>query len=893
MENSGGKLIIRLEEALGEIDQLDIEFDLYTHIYVEALKAILETIEHNALERGENSSKGDRENYVVPLERSNIVAFIGGRGAGKTTAINEFGRLLGCFADKQGIWKNKLFDRNVFEKVKQFYVLPPIDASVLGAKEDLIEVILASMYQEFREKEKKRRYRDRQEIFEKEINNEFDRAYKNYIDVARGERPLNLGETVLVKLNNVSNSLKTRVAFDRLIKDFLRYMHEDEAEKTYLVITIDDLDMNPENGYEMLEQLHKYLENLRVIVLIAVKHEQIDMISQKHFVDCLIPEYGSTHVSVYNKFAKEAKRLSNDYLLKVLPLANRIYLPEKSQLYLEGKVSYKETKEKERPVKEFILEKIASKMDILYDADGLKKHFCLPDTVRELVSYVAFLDSLSSMKEIEAQKGSAGEQVKLYDKNHERFNKDIEDRMAPQLLNDEQLKQYQLIMGRNIERRAEYTVNFVKAWINNKVYDSARKLLSDRVDENNYCYADLLETLYYLGREDYEDKVLVHCILASFTSEMVREYYSYQYNTDAEAKQRARNRLKCFRGKTFGGRWFDEIIPIVIGTNTEIIIGDRESFSSRCKKSYQEKSPGSPLGEIKLILMKGQEKEAPGKIAKIRKKLVDIVPYMECLSLLFYDFRGSEGRSVESKWRFKIDVGETSDGKEEIGLTISNEAKTAEFDFLGFIGKELEGGDTVHYGRGLHQEIVESLQESIKEYLQEKKIKGSKRILRNLEEEAKKNSIWANNDPDKEKPVEEVVFPFYNLDMSYNIMKRVKQKVRESTRIKPENFCEYIRGIYGYIALYLKSEEDYYNRLFEHSADKKRVPKLYDNFVKSPFIKAFGIAPLKELTDGKEDVEGLTGSLADKSQMNEMLMDIIMGLDTNVISDFQEHDEME
>lgn len=872
MENLNGKLDITLGEDLAENEKLDIKFELYIRIYEEALKAVFETIEYNDFwntgdkEKGKVSS-GENKSYIAPLAQSNIIAFMGERGTGKTTAISEFCKLLQNFHRNTDAWKRKLSNREFIERVEQFYILPSIDASILSEREDLIEVILASMYQAFQESKSKENRE--QEIFEERIIHDFDQAYKDYINVGRRKEQSNLGETPLVKLNNVSNSLKTRVAFDELIKHFLEYMCNTKSNKTYLVITIDDLDMNPEKGFEMLEQLHKYLENVRVIVLIAIRGEQINFISQKHFVDCLIPEYGSTHQTVYDKYAKEAKKLSADYLSKILPVPNRVYLPEKSQLYPEAQVGYKGVQKKEdyMPIKEFIIGKIASKMNIFYDVKGMKKHFCLPNTIRELVAYVAFLDSLLSIKEIEDQSTSDEEKtiMHLYDRNHERFNKDIENRMAVQLLDDDQLERFKMILERNIERRAEYAVDFLESRM------SGKKTLGDGVDDKNYCYTDLLRVLYELGRINYNDKVLVHCILASFTSEMVREYYSYCYNTKPDARQRALNRLKSFRGKTFGGEWVDKEFP-------EIICGGQEKTWSR---KLEE--------ELRLFDIKIECTEKKGMTEEwLIKNLTDIVPYIECVTLLLYGFKDMEGNSAIFKWNFEIRQDLEPDEKNE-KLIIFNEAYQTKIDFLGFIGRELLEENSLYYGGKLHQELVEGLKTAAKSYMAGKgKIFNSRKkasVLRKIEKAARNKSIWDDLEFGKGDVKRRAIYPYYNLDMSYNIMKRVRREVQKMERRVPEtDICINFRKVYGYIAECLKGEEEYYEKVFGKSFDVETVPAFYSNFVNSPFIKAFGI-----IMPGEED-NTENGKYLDEKQLNKILAGIISGSSPDIISQMNEHE---
>lgn len=861
----GTRLEIRLEEFSADeekrLEKLGIKFPLYVKCYEDALKAILSSINYNqnSKKRKMNSDTffvGMENGYAAPLEESNIIAFIGDRGSGKTTVINEFSRILHEYYDKYENWN--LIPAYSGGRGYRFHVLAPIDASVLETKEDLMEVILASMYQAF---EKKIDYHKnsvgRSDLIQN-IVHDFDSAYQDYINVGRHGEQFGLGETALAKLKYISNSLKTKNTIKSLIDNFLDLLDERnrESKNSYLVVVIDDLDMSPENGYEMLEQLHKYLAYERVVILIAIKYEQMKMICDQHFVDCLTPEYGGAHEKVFNKFYKRAKTLSSDYLLKVLPMPNRVYMP-KNNLRENGTIIELQKSQGKFLMKEFILRKIAVKMNIYYDANGLKRHFCLPDTVRELISYNDFLESLYSIEEIEQLKVKKHESwIGLYDQNHERFNNNIDYRMAIRILDDEQLELYRLIMARNIERRAKYAISFLGSWMDEKKKeekdkregqskekkDDGKIRMKDSVDEQKYCYANLLGIIYKLGREDYDDKVLVHCILASFTSEMVREYCSYKFNSDPRARRRAENRLKCFLGNTFGSEWFWKWMPKVKTPGLRIRWMEMGYFPNAKMSDFSYTYKLSGITDVEMGM---------------KKLLSDIVPYIERLTLLLSHFRNEKGGKIGPEWKFSLNY-EFVEDRYSISLDVGTGAKTAVYDIFGFIGKELrqEGGEDI---RKLNENLIKDLRKCLEKALaslgcpEEK----NKDLQNELEREVKQKSIWAKT---KRKPGN-IEFPYYNLDMSYNIMKRVMARLRENMQLREAGKYEYFCTVYTYVAEELKKEEDYYQVLL----GKERTPHFLDNFVNAPYMKAFEIKVKgmeKPLNQQKDE---------DKNMMNEFL----------------------
>ena len=138
------------EEDYKDWKNLGVEFLLYAQCYEETLSAILSNIDHNKSKQKKDDEYssvyvGMKNEYVSPLDSSNIIAFMGNRGSGKTTAINEFSKILCNYYKNHDIWNRRLIYKPI-ESEYRFHILSPVDASVLEKKEDLMEVILANMY---------------------------------------------------------------------------------------------------------------------------------------------------------------------------------------------------------------------------------------------------------------------------------------------------------------------------------------------------------------------------------------------------------------------------------------------------------------------------------------------------------------------------------------------------------------------------------------------------------------------------------------------------------------------------------------------------------------------------------------------------------------------------
>ncbi len=851
MEKEYDELEIVVDEDSEVCRELGITHSLYKNCYCEALGAILRSIAIMT-EDGERANKkrkhrgkeslflGDLAFDNGSLRHSNIIAFIGTRGSGKTTAVNEFCEILSDYSNKARRWNQQLSYKNYNYKEYRFYIMPTIDASVLEEKEDLIELIWANMYQVFEKEVRNRLGIKNLDELSKNIMQEFNDVYKNYNNVGHSERREVLGESVLVKLKNVSSSLKTREAFEELMNNFLKLLDKRQCEDcaSYLVITIDDLDLNILKGYDMLEQLHKYLFNHRIIVLIAVDYNQLHTISEKHFIEALIPKVPKEAYKDIHSAVNKAKKLTDDYLLKVLPLVNRIYLPGKEILSKDAKIVVGEEK---CEIKDYILKKIACKTYIYYDACGSKKHFCLPNTVRELTSYNRFLDSLFSLEEIDERTENENRMI-WYNQNYDRFTRDISDRMTYYLLDERQRELFGLIVEGSIDKRAKYAANFMKVW---GTSGNSRKL-RDQVDEMEYCYGDLLEGVYRLGRYDCNDKVLVHCILAFLTAEMVKEYYVYRNISD----KKEINHLENFLGDSFGGEWFNG--------DPKLVVND---VNMRVPMEYIK---GGAINNFELKFQYKQEQIEGLKEEGLIDEVIGIVPYLECISLLFSKCKDEFGKRDALKWEIEAQEGITTYGK-VYEITIKSKMKSANFDIFGFIGKEIKREEYIH-------DWTDSIYECLKVMLGMHDISNRKMqsLKKTITSRIKKETIWEKREKTKGK---DVIFPFYNLDMSYNIMKRVRHRMREEVVVTSEQVAGYFKKVYGYIAEELNKEDAEYRKM---DIPEKHRLKLLSNFNNCPFIRAFGYTS-NEIS-GYDKQDGRLNEVA----LSRILYEILRSINTEV-----------
>lgn len=277
---------------------------IFKDVYKEALNSVIEIVK-----------QPDKNSYYDDF--NNIIAFVGERGKGKSSSMISFRDAL---VDHKNEIKHSIFFKGKREiESKRFASVDIIDPSLFRGGESLFEIILAKMFYHFQTEIKK----NDSQITDDErriIIGQFQKVFENLQMINSDRKDLYKKESIEA-LSKLATSSNLRESFKKLV---FVYLEKFEKGKHFLIIAIDDFDLNVSSAYDMLEDIRQFLIQPNIILLVACKIEQLrQLILLNYFNEYeILLKYESTEISETDLINKTEK-----YLEKLIPLSRRLELP--------------------------------------------------------------------------------------------------------------------------------------------------------------------------------------------------------------------------------------------------------------------------------------------------------------------------------------------------------------------------------------------------------------------------------------------------------------------------------------------------------------------------------------------------------------------------------------
>lgn len=777
----------------------------------------------------------------------NIISFLGGRGTGKTSvmdsvvlALRDRSRraeyvIFGEDYQSEFIWnrENAESANDAFDHIKKadFICLDEIDASLLEKNENILDVVLAKMLQYFQKEtalSRKSYWTYEKTSFRKEdIYAAFEEIYHywhNLLDRRGGTNSISSNN--LEVMRELSGSLHIREKLASLVK-YYRYAirderYSDKPENVYLIIRIDDLDLNPD-CYEMLEQIHRYLMIPGVIIYFAASARELQDVCRKHFE---------------NHYSK-AKELATDYLDKVLTTSRRIYMPT----LINENVLIEPDQE---DVKKTILWKIGRRTRVFFDGCGYKKHFYEEDNLRALLNlYYGFesMEKLESDSELLTNPDSKKLYMLVFERNIDKLYDDVTKRLAMEKLdNADQNTIFREYCHEDSARRGRYFYEWLEENYRKRSEDSGY-LSASGVSGNfgnqskvEYNYGELMRSINHFGREYKSLKPLLHCVLAEYSVTLTKLYYRMRFSEDKQKRAKYKSKfLECISGSVIGS-WAFKLLPQIKRSSMMDItsIGYEEAFrlcGTIKLGDYGIHEEGLSRYELSKKLLNNNTINFVQTIELMGMFLTKIQKSMGVSQSLLV-LEGGKNRPSDGENHVKLPSYVKPEGNTPLQLRLTE--TTCTFDILGFV---LVGINAKAYFDQVEDRLMEMFRlywEDNYEYIS----KEDEDEIRNMIRQKSMRSAydeWAEQ-------YGELALPVYSLDMMYNITKRVKTEV-ESRRIGDdykENLIDSVKDCYELYLNNLTDETEYFSKLLNKEGNEKSCDVNFAETLREcPFYKNF------------------------------------------------------
>lgn len=457
------------EENIPIIENADLsETSIFKNQYILANK-IFKTLKKDANARKYN----------------NIISFCGDRGTGKTSCMMSF-------------------RKQCMSSYEDCFFIKEIAPSFFDETHNIIELTVGNMYSVLTsEQEYNDNVRD-------DLVCQFNKVmiYMKYLAKPEDKEHYYDG---LQELEALSVGLTLKESIETLVNRFLEYVGRD-----YLVITIDDLDLNIQGAYLMSEHIRKYLTNQKCIIMLSVKVEQLINAVQRNM------QY------IQQVDAKDSHEMAVKYVTKLIPVSSRVNMPLLED-YCDYELEYiykdddgNDKAEEYHSVKEAITHSIFWRTGYLFYNSHGRSSLIVPKSLRSLRQLIHLLYRMP-----------------LHDKDKPEEHKQNQKQFKQYFFNTwtQQLREEYRVMAHKLVE-IESDIAFNKAVIANlmqlpQLQNSTR--FRAIADTANYAYnislGDVMRILEYISQDesDVQLQLLLFFVRSLYSIKM---YENYDYITE-------------------------------------------------------------------------------------------------------------------------------------------------------------------------------------------------------------------------------------------------------------------------------------------------------------------------------------------------------------------------
>jgi hypothetical protein len=371
---------------LGEESRPKIETfsDVNHSLFKDQYEKVFEEIVSYVLDKPTNNDPNSEN-------KNNLFAFIGERGSGKTSCMLSVANMLTASNKRFAqTFKNDLTKELDNEN---FLTIDLVDPSFFDQKHNILDIVIAKLFKSFSDDIKKST-QNRQQNYESKKQQVIDKFQETKENLNLLLNSNNDSDDSLEQLTGLAAAVDLKDNLKKLFDAYLEYFlcSRNAINKGFLLIKIDDIDLHTKHAYEMVEQIRKYIIQPNVIVLIAVKLDQLSNVIKLQYkkdFDSIISE-------------NDLEGMVDKYIVKLLPLNGRIFLPD-ANVYINNPLCIYDNKDDNVPklynsIREAVPTLIFLKTRYLFYNTNGATSYIIPRNLRELRHLVKLLYNLSDYR---------------------------------------------------------------------------------------------------------------------------------------------------------------------------------------------------------------------------------------------------------------------------------------------------------------------------------------------------------------------------------------------------------------------------------------------------------------------------------------------------------------
>lgn len=375
----------KIERFDGKESSVKIEASIFYQQYRTALSSIAELVNYNKYAEKDNLR-----------QHNNIFIFNGDRGSGKTSCMLNVCELLCNNKYVEEHYKSLSIRDELVDVLTKtsFQKMDVIDPIMFDDKHNILDLFIGMLFSTIQDKMKQGCNSNFTHEKKMDLLNLFAET-KRLLSILGKDAKLSDFDD-LEQLNDLAASIRFKNCMKRLVTKYIDCMHGEDHQ---LILCIDDIDLNMSEGYVMVEQIRKYLNIPGLIILMAVKMDQLaNVIRIKYSKDFDI-------LNNDRKYDETINGIVERYITKLFPQSQRIQLPSVTYLlnqnvgiFRYGKNDKLERIEVLEPLKNGILKLIYAKLRMLEYNTSKQINYIIPQNLRELLNMIHLLYNLEDAK---------------------------------------------------------------------------------------------------------------------------------------------------------------------------------------------------------------------------------------------------------------------------------------------------------------------------------------------------------------------------------------------------------------------------------------------------------------------------------------------------------------